>query len=77
MSATREMSSGGCLKRTNMKNTTDQMTLSIDCNVTARYNNGMFVKLFSQILDSSIADNRKLRHFSQTCFCALTQMAAL
>ena len=35
----------------------------IDCNVTQRYKNGMFVKLFSQILDSSIADNRKLRHF--------------
>jgi len=35
----------------------------IDCNVTSRYKNGMFVKLFSQILDSSIADNRKLRHF--------------
>lgn len=35
----------------------------IDCNVTSRYHNGMFVKLFSQILDSSIADNRKLRHF--------------
>lgn len=50
-------------KRTNMKNTTNQMTLSFDRNVTTRYNNGMFVKLFSQILDSSIADNRKLRHF--------------
>lgn len=41
----------------------EQTTFSFDRNVTSRYTNGMFVKLFSQILDSSIADNRKLRHF--------------
>lgn len=41
----------------------EQTTFSLDCNVTQRYCSGMFVKLFAQILDSSIADNRKLRHF--------------
>jgi len=41
----------------------EQTTLSLDSNVTSRYCSGMFVKLFAQILDSSIADNRKLRHF--------------
>jgi len=41
----------------------EQATFSLDSNVTPRYCSGMFVKLFAQILDSSIADNRKLRHF--------------
>ena len=41
----------------------EQLNFSLAGNVTSRYNNGMFVKLFTQILDSSIADNRKLRHF--------------
>ncbi len=41
----------------------EQSSFVLDCNVTSRYCSGMFVKLFAQILDSSIADNRKLRHF--------------